>query len=393
MKIFSVDLRVIKDSRDADTLEVNLKSDNFAVIASVPSGKSKGKNEVASIDPHQALQKLEWLKKEIQTKDFASVSEFDEFLIKLDGTDDKSNLGGNLILVLSIAFTKLLAKANGLETFELIAEITGKKNPSKFPFLFFNLIGGGLHAQRSLPFQEYLLVTRFDSPAKGLAYAKSIADKLKVDIGKNFGEVRMGDEGAFAIDSRDPRLGLEVLNRNIDDSNVSLALDVAASTFFENGSYNVGGKIMSRDELFSYYQLLTTDYQLLSTEDPFDEEDWQGFSEMTTKLGGKVWVVGDDLTTTNPKRIKLAHEKGAVNTVIIKPNQIGSVTEAIQAALLAKSYGWKIIVSHRSGETMDSFIADLAFGLGADGLKSGAPTQKERLVKYERLIEIESSPK
>lgn len=401
MKIDDISLRVIKDSRGHDTLEVNLKSDNFAVVASVPSGKSKGKNEVVSIDSHQALQKLKSLRKEIQAEDFSSVSEFDEFLIRLDGTGDKSNLGGNLILVLSIAFTKLLAKANGLETFELIAEITGKKNPGKFPFLLFNLIGGGLHAENSLPFQEYLLVTRFDSPAKGLAYAKSIADKLKVDIGKNFGEVRMGDEGAFAVDSRDPRLGLEVLNRNIDDSNVSLALDVAASTFFENGSYNVGGKIMSRDDLCSYYQLLATNpstslgtgCHLLSIEDPFDEEDWQGFSEITTKLGGKVWVVGDDLTTTNPKRIKLAHEKGAVNTVIIKPNQIGSVTETIQAAMLAKSYGWKIIVSHRSGETMDSFIADLAFGLGADGLKSGAPTQKERLVKYERLIEIESSPK
>lgn len=390
MKIEDIDLRMIKDSRGQDTLEVELKSDHFEVAASVPSGKSKGKNEVVSIDPVQALQKLEEIRKEIQSKDFSSVSEFDEFLIKLDGTDNKSNLGGNLILVLSIAFTKLLAKVNGLETFKLIAEIMGEKNSGKFPYLFFNLIGGGLHAQDSLPFQEYLLVTRFDSPAKGLEYVETAIERLKKDLEKNFKEARTGDEGAFAIDSRDPRIGLEVLKRNVNDPNISLALDVAASTFFQNGAYNVGDKIMNRDELVSYYQLLITNYQLLSIEDPFDEDDWEGFGKIAKELRSKVWIVGDDLTTTNPERIKLAHERNAVNAVIIKPNQIGSVTEAINAANLAKSYGWKIIVSHRSGETMDDFIADLAFGIGADGLKSGCPLQRERLVKYERLIEIES---
>ena len=156
----------------------------------------------------------------------------------------------------------------------------------------------------------------------------------------------------------------------------------------------MGGKIMSCDDLISYYKLLTTNYQLLFIEDPFSEEDWEGFSNLQESvlrngIGSSVWIVGDDLTTTNVERIKLAHERNAVNAVIIKPNQIGSVTEAIAAADLAKSYGWKIIVSHRSGETMDTFIADLAVGLGADGLKSGCPLQRERLVKYQRLIEIE----
>lgn len=392
MKIEDIDLRIIKDSRGEDTLEASLRSDNFKVLASVPSGKSKGKNEVASIDPHQALQKLEQIKKEILKEDFSTLLDFDKYLIEVDGTDNKSNLGGNLILVLSIAFTKLLAKVNNLQTYELIQRIAGKKN-NKFPWLFFNLIGGGLHAKNSLPFQEYLLVGRFDSPAKGLEYVRTTIERLKKDLEKNFQEVRVGDEGAFAINSHDPRLGLEVLRRNVDDSSVSLSLDVAASTFFENGSYNIGEKNMSRNELVSYYQLLITNYQLLSIEDPFDEDDWEGFSNLHSRSGSSIWIVGDDLTTTNLARIKLAHEKEAVNGVIIKPNQIGSVTETIQAAMLAKSYGWKIIVSHRSGETIDDFIADLAYGIGADGLKSGCPLQKERLVKYERLIEIESSPK
>ena len=388
MKISGIDLKVIKDSRQEDTLEVTLRSDSFESTASVPSGKSKGKFEVASISPVQALEKIEGLKKEIQEIDFSSVSDFDYRLIELDGTPDKSNLGGNLILCLSIAFTKLLARKNNLQTYELIQEIVGKIS-SKFPFLFFNLIGGGLHAQNSLPFQEYLLVTKFDSPSKGLEYARTMIGRLKEDVEKNFKEIRFGDEGAFAIASNDPRVGLEVLNRNLEDSNISLSLDVAASSFFEDGSYNVGGKIMSKDNLLSYYEQLTVDYQLFSIEDPFAEEDWESFQKVVESLGDKIWIIGDDLTTTNPEKIKLAQDKEAANAVIIKPNQIGSVTEAISAAILAQSYGWKVIVSHRSGETMDSFIADLAFGIGADGLKSGAPTQNQRLIKYNRLIEIE----
>ena len=146
---------------------------------------------------------------------------------------------------------------------------------------------------------------------------------------------------------------------------------------------------MSKDNLLSYYEQLTVDYQLFSIEDPFAEEDWESFQKVVESLGDKIWIIGDDLTTTNPEKIKLAQDKEAANAVIIKPNQIGSVTEAISAAILAQSYGWKVIVSHRSGETMDSFIADLAFGIGADGLKSGAPTQNQRLIKYNRLIEIE----
>ncbi|MBI4035886.1 hypothetical protein HY383_02970 [Candidatus Daviesbacteria bacterium] len=389
MKIEDIKLKVISDSRGQDTLEVTLRSGEYESIASVPAGKSKGKHEVVSLEPNTAIQKFDEIKSQILSIDFPSVSDFDNFLISLDGTSDKSNLGGNLILVLSIAFTKLLAKANNIEVYQLIGQILGKEN-TEFPYLYFNLIGGGLHAKDSLPFQEYILVTKFSSPSKGLEFAQNMVAKLGEDIEKNFGELRKGDEGTYSINSVDPELGLKILQRNLDEeTEVNLALDVAASSFYQEGSYHIGEKLMSRDELLSYYELLTTNYQLLSIEDPFAEDDKEGFAKIYQKLGDKVWIIGDDLTVTNPSLIKKAQEEKAASGVIIKPNQIGSVSETLEAIKLAQSYGWKIIVSHRSGETMDNFIADLAFGAGADGLKSGAPTQIQRLVKYQRLVEIE----
>lgn len=376
MKIEDIKLKIIADSRGQDTLEATLKSGSFESIASVPAGKSKGKFETTSIKPSLAISKFEEIKQEILSKDFSTVSEFDNFLIKLDGTEDKSNLGGNLILVLSIAFTKLLAKTNNLQTYQLIGQILGKDN-KKFPYLYFNLIGGGLHAQDSLPFQEYILVTKYSSPAKGLEFAQNMVAKLGEDIGKNFGEIRKGDEGTYSIDSDDSELGLKVLKRNLESgAEVSLALDVAAST-------------MSQKQSIETYENIVANFPVLSIEDPFDEEDWENFAKLTAKIGSKTWIIGDDLTVTNPKLIKKAQEEKAASGVIIKPNQIGSISETLEAVRLAQSYGWKIIVSHRSGETMDDFIADLAFGVGADGLKSGAPTQPQRLVKYERLVEIE----
>ncbi|EKD84619.1 MAG: Enolase [uncultured bacterium] len=388
MKISDINIRIVKDSRNKDTLEAVLRSGDFEASASVPAGKSKGKFETTTLEPSLVLSKFETIKNQILNKDFPTVWEFDGFLISTDGTKEKSNLGGNLILVLSIAFTKLLAKSENLQCFQLISKILGK-TPRKFPYLYFNLIGGGLHAKDSLPFQEYILVTKFPSPAKGLEYAKNCFEKLQEDIEKNFGEVRLGDEGALTIKSDDPRVGLQVLNRNATGPEVSLALDVAASTFFENRIYNLRGKIKSSDDLLSYYNLLATSYPLLSIEDPFSEDDKDGFIKIVANLGEKIWIIADDLTVTNPDLINKAQKEKAATGVIIKPNQIGSVTETLEAIKLAQSYNWKVIISHRSGETMDSFIADLAYGVEADGLKSGAPTQEVRLAKYNRLIEIE----
>ncbi len=385
MRINNIDLHIVPDSRGEDTLEVNMTSGGHNVTASVPSGKSKGKNEAAVLEPKNALEKFESIKSQILEKDFNSLKEFDNFLISLDSTPNKENLGGNLILVLSLGFTKLLAKADGLELFEEIAKISGAK-AEKMPLCFFNLIEGGVHAKDSLPFQEYLYIPQTNSPKASLENVMLAIRNLGEKIQQKYEHLRQGDEGGYTIPSGDPMVGLEVL-QGIGNGRISL--DVAASTFFHDGLYLVGDKTMNHEQLLSYYQSLATSYQLLSIEDPFAEDDFEGFEKLTQELGDKVWIIGDDLTTTNPEKIEEAKEKNACSGVIIKPNQIGSVTETIEAANLAKSFGWKIIVSHRSGETMDPFIADLAVGLGADGLKAGCPLQEVRLVKYQRLIEIE----
>lgn len=388
MKILQIRLNIIKNSRNDNTLEAMMTSGVFSAVSSVPAGKSKGKYEVLSIDPYTASQKLEKIKGEILDADFSSILEFDDLLKKLDGTGSKSNLGGNLILVLSICFTKLFAKFNNLETYELIGKALGRK-PGKFPYLFFNLIGGGLHAKDSLPFQEYMLVAKFDSPTQGLKYAKSQVEKIRRDILENFKEERYGDEGAFAVTSDNPALGLEILQRNLDSQNVSLALDAAATSFYNNGEYKIGEKKFKTDEMLDLYKKISDKFSLLSIEDPFSEEDGLGFVKICQILKDKVWIVGDDLTVTNADFIKKASEEKKITGVIIKPNQIGSVSETLSAIQLAQSLGLKIIVSHRSGETNDDFIADLSYGANADGLKSGAPTQEVRLKKYNRLIEIE----
>lgn len=399
MKIEEVRLKVIPDSRGKDTLEGTLKSGNLETSGQVPSGKSTGKTEAVVVLPQKALEKVNWLNSQTKGHDFADLEEFDHFLIGLDGTPNKQNLGANLILALSLAFTRLLAKSEDIELYEMISKISG--NQPKMPFCFFNLIEGGVHVDPTtgtvkglpscLPFQEYLLIPQTSSPKKSLEMINSVIKLLEEKIQKEYGNVGKGDEGGFAIPSTDPEIGLRVLQELSDQNNLEgkIGLDVAASTFYNSGSYQVGEKLITTDELLSYYQLLAAKYQMLSIEDPFDEEDWEGFSKSTSKLGSRIWIIGDDLLTTNVKRIQEASKKHAVNAVLIKPNQIGSVSETIQAVNLTKSYGWKVIVSHRSGETEDTFIADLAVGVGADGLKSGCPLQKERLVKYERLIEIE----
>lgn len=372
MKIDDIKLKIIPDSRRQDTLEAKMVSGNLEASASVPSGKSTGASEVAVINPAKALDKLSWLISQLKEHDFVSLDQFDHLLITLDGTDNKSNLGGNLMLALSMVFVRLLAKSANLELFELLAKISGTRE-IKMPLCFYNLIEGGVHAQNSLPFQEYLFIPQTDSAKESLEIVTKAIKLLREKIQSEYGQVNYGDEGGFTVPSNDPLKGLQLL-QNFEGK---LGLDVAASSVVQKQSVET-------------YENIVTNFPVLSIEDPFDEEDWEDFAKLTAKIGSKVWIVGDDLLTTNVARIKKAYEKKAVNAVLIKPNQIGTISETIQAVLLSKSYNWKTIVSHRSGETMDTFIADLAVGVGADAIKSGCPLQRERLVKYERLIEISS---
>ncbi len=380
MKIDDIRLKIIPDSRGKDTLEAEMQSGGISVLASVPAGESTGKNEAKLIDPKKALEKVSWINSQIKDQEFSTLEQFDGLLNTLDGTSDKSNLGANFILSLSLAFTKLLAKQNNMEVWQLIARISGSK--PNLPLCLFNVIEGGVHTKNSLPFQEYWFIPKTNSPQKSLDQCFSLLKSLKEKINTNYGEVEMGSEGGYTVPSKNAEDGLKILKEVMEESGLdgNLGLDVAASAFTEGTSFDL-----------SYFQSLVKNYPLLAIEDPFSEEDWEGFSKITEALGSKIWIVADDLTTTNPKIIKMAAEKNAANAVIIKTTQIGTVSQTLQAANLAKKLGWKIVVANRGEETMDSFIADLTVGLGADGIKSGCPLQKERLVKYERLIEIEKT--
>lgn len=378
MKIDGIKLKIIPDSKGKNTLEAQMRSDGIGVTASVPAGESTGKNEAKVIEPKKALEKIEWVETQIKDHNFSELNQFDGLLNTLDGTSDKSNLGANLILSLSLCFIKLLAKKSGMETWQLISRISGSR-PS-LPLCFFNVIEGGVHTEHSLPFQEYWFIPKTNSPKEALNKCLILLSALEKKLKRDFGKVQMGTEGGYTVPSKNAEDGLRILKAVIEEleENANLGLDVAASTFSQNSSYDL-----------SYYFSLTEKYPLLAIEDPYPEEDWENFSAITKELGNKIWIVGDDLTTTNPGMIKKAQRSSAVNAVIIKPTQIGTISETMQAANLAKSYGWKIIVSNRGEETMDTFIADLAVGLGADAIKSGCPLQRERLVKYQRLKEIE----
>ncbi len=360
MKIDDIKLKIILDSKGKDTLEAEMQSGGISVTASVPAGESTGKNEAKTIPPKQALEKVDWINSQIKNQNFVALDQFDGFLNTLQGA--------NLTVALSIAFTKLLAKQNNMQTWQLISKISG--NQPSLPLCFYNVIEGGVHGGE-LPFQEYWYIPKTNSPKKSLeevtTFLKALGEKLH-------GE--MGSEGGYTMTSKDPEAGLKIMKEISPDG--QFGLDCAAT------------KLDKKIDL-AFYQLLTTNYQLLAIEDPYSEDDWDGFCQITAALGSKIWIIADDLTTTNPKIIKMAGEKKAANAIIIKTTQIGTVTETIQAANLAKSYGWKIIVANRGEETMDNFIADLAVGLGVDAIKSGCPLQKERLVKYERLVEIEKT--
>ncbi len=405
MRLSSITPKIILDSRLEKTIEVSLTSGNFESKASVPCGKSKGEFEAFCHTAERSVELISEITPKFLKEDFQDQSAFDSLLLTIDGTENKSKLGVNVILSLSIAFCRLFAKANNFELYQLVAQLSESK-PKNFPLVFFNLINGGLHVPRSfcpLPFQEYLLIPKSTSPKLSLELTNSFIEVLKQGIIDSGLGINYGDEGGFIISGEDPEIGFQhfhetvVSNKELFLDKVYFGLDVASSSLWRKEKSDYGwdnGLVQcqwSSEQLSDVYFNLATKYPLLSIEDPFEQNSWEQWQLLNQKLGSKVWLIGDDLTVTNVSRIKKAEENNAANAVLIKPNQIGTVSETIAAVKLAKIYGWKIVVSHRSGETNDSFISDFAFGISADGLKAGSPLQEERLVKYKRLIEIESS--
>ena len=382
--IKNIKAREILNSRGDMTIEVELETNRGVFKASVPSGASTGKNEAVEIKASKAVRNVnEIIARKLKGLNEKKQKKIDKLLIKLDGTEDKSNLGANAILAVSIAVCRAGAFARKKPLYKHISKLakTARGRASgKMPKPCFNVINGGAHAGNKLDIQEFMIIPQSETFKNNLKKGVQIYHSLKEAVSKEYGKqsTNLGDEGGFAPKIADSLKALDLLKRVIKNQNIKIGLDVAASQFKKN-KYDV-----------KFYQNLIKRYPIIFIEDPFNEEDWESFEKIIAELGKKITIVGDDLLTTNINRIRLAYIKKACNGVIIKPNQIGTVTETLQAVKLAKLYKWKIIVSHRSGETLDDFIADLAVGVGADYIKSGAPARGERLAKYNRLLKIES---
>lgn len=408
-KIISVFAREILDSRGNPTVEVELSLENANSSASVPSGASTGIHEALELrdgDKNRyggmgVLKVVENVNKEISRnivgKEF-NQENLDRFLIDLDGTGNKSRLGANAILGVSMAFAKASAIEKGVELYEYLANLAGNKNFA-MPQPMLNIINGGKHADSGLDVQEFMLApVGFKNFKEKIRAGAEIIHTLKGILKAKGYTVSVGDEGGFAPKLSSNEEALDLMVQAINDAgysteNVKIGMDVAASSFYSDGKYSLKvkgeSKIFSSEELSNWYEELISKYPIMLIEDSHAEDDWDGFGFFNKKEGNKISIVGDDLLVTNIKRIQKAIDENAVNSVLIKLNQIGSVMETIQAIELTKKQGWKPFVSHRSGETTDTFIADLAVGLGCPLIKTGSLVRGERVCKYNRLMKIE----
>jgi enolase len=404
-KIISIRAREILDSRGNPTVEVELKVEGGVGIASVPSGASTGVYEALELRDgdkkrYGGMGVLKAVRNVNETIASAVVGknlnqrQLDEFLIELDGTKNKTRLGANAILGVSLAFARAAASAGGMELYEYLGGLVSNKNFS-LPVPMMNIVNGGKHADSGLDVQEFMIMpVKFYNFHERLRAGSEIFHTLKEILKKKGYQTGVGDEGGFA-----PRLGsnekaldliVEAIKKAGHTGKVKISMDVAASSFYEKGVYKL--KISGREkklkskELMAWYKKLLAKYPIVSIEDPFAEDDWAAFTEMTKIFGKKIRIVGDDLLVTNIERIKMAIKRDAVNSVLIKLNQIGSLSETIDAIQMTQKENWSAIVSHRSGETEDSFIADLVVGLGCPYIKTGSLSRSERICKYNRLM-------
>jgi len=397
MKINEASLREIKDSRGELTIEIGIKTKDGEFFAQIPSGKSRGSREATVFLPGKAREVLGSIGKELIGRDFESIEDFDFFLLGLDGTPNKSKLGGNLMLGFSLAFVLRLARGNDFELWRILKkEFFPNNGESKSPRIFSNFIEGGVHTDNNLDIQEFLVVAESKEGAamtyrKLAEFYKSVGEALK---GKyNFSSLKLGDEGGYSLYFKNNFEPIELLGEEIKRARLagefSLGLDAAASSFYKGGHYVFEAKELTSDGLKEVY----SDYFrkapfLNSIEDPFDENDSEGFAGLRRDWGDKL-IIGDDLTVTNAKLIRENSQKKLINGVIIKPNQIGTVSETCEAINAAYDSGLQRIISHRSGETPDNFLVHFAKAAGAEGLKIGAPA-RERVAKFEEFVRLYS---
>ncbi len=405
--IDSLKARQILDSRGNPTVEVDCMLDDGSFgRAAVPSGASTGTHEALELrdgDPQVYGGKSvlragshvnATIASRLRGQPVADQRTLDQLLIDLDGTPNKSTLGANAILGVSMAVARARAMSEKRPLWQSLAAQFDVSDPTLLPVPLMNVINGGKHADSGLSFQECMIVpTGFDRFSEALRAGAEIFHMLKKLLAKAGHAISVGDEGGFAPRLKDAAEAFDFLARAIEESGygaqVKLAIDAAASEFFAGGTYAVDGKKLSSSELTAYYAALCDRYPLVSIEDSHSEDDWDGFVAMQKSLGQRIQLVGDDLLVTNVARIREALEKKAANAVLIKLNQIGTVSETVDAIQLTQKNGWRAVVSHRSGETEDTFIAHLAVGLRTGQIKTGSLSRTDRVCKYNELLRIE----
>jgi enolase len=403
--IDAIGAREILDSRGNPTIEVEvLLEDGVLARAAVPSGASTGAFEAYELRDND---KSRYLGRGVQKAVAAVIDEIgpalegfdasdqrliDAMMIELDGTDNKQRLGANSILGVSLAVAKAAADSADLPLFRYL----GGPNAHTLPVPLMNIVNGGAHADTGVDIQEFMAVPLgAESFSEALRWGVEVYHSLKSLLKAKGFSTGLGDEGGFAPDLPNNRAALEFIVEAIEQAgfkpgtDIGLALDVAATEFYHDGAYAFEGKKLSAGELTAYYADLASSFPLVSIEDPLDENDWAGWTHLTAELGDKLQIVGDDLYVTNPKRLADGIAQKAGNSILVKVNQIGTLTETLDAVALAQRNGMKAILSHRSGETEDTMIADLAVATDAGQIKTGAPARSERVAKYNQLLRIE----
>jgi len=388
-KTDSIKAREILDSKGNPTIEVELTTGSGKFLAGVPAGASKGKYEAVALPSQKAINNVnKIIAPALKGRNVSRQKEIDSLMIELDGTKNKSKLGANAIVGVSLAVCRAGAKANNLPLWKWISIIAKTKPVLPAPCVLF--VEGGLHGRGDLTLQEFMAYLPAKSFKEKFNRASNVYKKLGQILEKRYGKkaTKLGMEGAFIPPIKKTKEVLDLLTE-AGGNKINIIIDAAASTFLKRGKYNLEKKKVNRGELLNFYLEFCKNYPIMALEDPFSQEDWLGFQQITKKIGKKVIIIGDDLLVTNLGRIKKAVKKKACNGLILKPNQIGTVTEAIEAAKYAMKKKWKVFVKHRGGETKDDFIADLAVGLGTGFIMAGGPSKPERMAKYNRLLKIE----
>lgn len=407
-KITDIHARQIMDSRGNPTVECDVKLSGGACgRAAVPSGASTGSFEALELRDGgnaymgkgvlQAVKNVnEIIRPALLGMTATSQKQIDDKMLDLDGTPNKDKLGANAILAVSLATAAASAKQKQTSLYKYIAEIYGNDKPCVLPRPMMNIINGGAHADNGLDAQEFMIIPNgAKDEFEAIRMGSEVFHNLKKILKSDGNSTNVGDEGGFApnFNSCD-----EALSTIVDairaagykpGEQISIGLDVAASEFYHDGKYNFEGKKLSADEMIEFFDKLSTKYPIISIEDALAEEDWDGWKRMTEKLGNRIQLVGDDLFVTNPTRLKRGIESGVANAILIKLNQIGSLSETLDTIRMAQDAGYGVVVSHRSGETEDTFIADLSVATNAGQIKTGSMSRTDRMAKYNQLVRIE----